>query len=169
MKTDPNMRNAKFEDAGPIFDLIKQYPEELIPRPLSDIAQNIDRFLVYEVDSNIVGVVSWQILPEIGMPRNPAMEIRSLAVSPNHRKAGIGRSLVNAVIEIVKPFHPSQIIAMTFCPDFFKEFGFVEVSKQTIMHKIYTGCSNCAKYDSPFTCPETAMVLDLQAKPKRKT
>lgn len=162
MKTDPNIRNAKFEDTGAIFDIIKQYPEELIPRPISDIAQNIDRFLVYEIDGVIAGVISWQILPEIGMPRNPAMEIRSLAVTPNCRKTGIGRALVNATIEIIKPFHPSLIIAMTFCPEFFKEFGFTEVPKQTIMHKIYTGCLNCAKYDSPFTCPETAMVLTIK-------
>jgi len=30
------------------------------------------------------------------------------------------------------------------------------------MHKIYTGCINCTKYDSPFTCPEVAMVLPME-------
>jgi hypothetical protein len=30
------------------------------------------------------------------------------------------------------------------------------------MHKIYTGCINCTKYDSPFTCPEVAMALTLR-------
>ena len=57
---------------------------------------------------------------------------------------------------------PEQIIVLTFTPDFFRKFGFVEISKVTIMHKLYSGCINCAKYDSPFTCPEVAMSLSLK-------
>ena len=46
---------------------------------------------------------------------------------------------------------------------FFKSLGFVEVPKEQLMHKIYTGCMSCTKYDSPFTCPEVAMAMDLRA------
>ena len=56
---------------------------------------------------------------------------------------------------------PAQVIALTFTPAFFVQMGFREVPKQGLMHKIYTGCINCTKYDSPFTCPERAMALDL--------
>ena len=31
------------------------------------------------------------------------------------------------------------------------------------MHKLYMGCLNCSKYDSPFTCPEVAMALNIRA------
>lgn len=162
MKTDAHtIRSAGFEDVEAIFDFIKKYPKELLPRPVSDIVQNIDRFLVCDFEGRVAGTVSWQILPEIGSPRYPSVEIKSLAVEENCRKSGIGRALVQGAIDRIKLLHPSQIIALTFSPDFFGKLGFREVPKEKLMHKIYMGCINCTKYDSPFTCPEIAMVLEL--------
>jgi hypothetical protein len=40
--------------------------------------------------------------------------------------------------------------------------GFKEVPKASLMHKLYMGCINCTKYDSPFTCPEVAMAMDVK-------
>jgi len=160
------IRPAGFEDTEAIFNLIKKYPEELLPRPISDLVQNIDRFLVCEINGKVAGTVSWQILPEIGAPREPSVEIKSLAVEKNYRKSGIGRALVQGVIDRIKLLHPSQIIVLTFSPGFFRKLGFKEVPKEKLMHKIYMGCINCIKYDSPFTCPEIAMALDLK---NRKT
>lgn len=160
-RTAPHIRNAGFTDAEGIFNLIKAYPKALLARPLSDIAQNIDRFLVCEQAGKIVGVVSWSILPEIGHARHPSVEMKSLAVKPSLRKQGIGRKLVKAAIERIKDLSPSQIIVLTFTPEFFRKMGFHEVPKASLMHKLYAGCINCAKYDSPFTCPEVAMAMDL--------
>ena len=157
-----NVRNAEFTDTAAIFALIKKNPKELVPRSQSDIVQNIDRFLVCDHKGKIGGVVSWAILPEIGRAAHPTVEIKSLAVDKSFRKEGLGRLLVEAAIERVKTIQPEQIIVLTFTPDFFRKFGFVEVSKVTIMHKLYSGCINCTKYDSPFTCPEVAMSLSLR-------
>ena len=55
--TEPLIRPAEFIDAETIFSLIKSYPEELLPRPMSDIVQNIDRFLVCEARGKVVGTV----------------------------------------------------------------------------------------------------------------
>ena len=161
------IRLARFEDAQPIFNLIKRYREELLPRPISDIVKNIDRFLVCEAGGKLAGTVSWQILPEIGVPRMPSVEIKSLAVSEEYRRSGVGKSLVQAAIKKIKSYNPVQIIALTFTPEFFGKLGFVRVPKETLMHKIYAGCVNCTKYDSPFTCPEIAMALDVQRFKKR--
>ena len=160
VKTDTSrIRPAEFKDAQAIFDLIKSFPNELLPRALSDIVENIDRFLVCEHAGRVIGTVSWQIMPEIGAPRRASVEIKSLAVEAKHARAGIGRKLVGCAIERIRPLDPAQIIALTFTPDFFKKLGFVNVPKETLMHKIYSGCINCTKYDSPFTCPEVAMAL----------
>lgn len=156
------VRNAGFGDVGAIFDLIKKNPKELVPRSMSDITQNTDRFLVCEYRKKIVGTVSWAILPDIGKAAHPTVEIKSLAVAKTLRKKGIGRLLMHAAIERVKVIRPEQIIVLTFSPEFFRKFGFVEVPKVTLMHKLYTGCLNCSKYDSPFTCPEVAMSLTLR-------
>ena len=157
-----NVRNAEFTDTAAIFALIKKNPKELVPRSQSDIVQNIDRFLVCERKGKIAGVVSWAILPEIGRAAHPTVEIKSLAVDKSFRKEGLGRLLVEAAIERVKTIQPEQIIVLTFTPEFFRKFGFVEISKVTIMHKLYSGCINCTKYDSPFTCPEVAMIMELR-------
>lgn len=155
-------RPAGFEDAMAIFELIKRYPEELLPRPIGDIVQNIDRFLVAEANHRIAGTVSWQILPEIGAPRNPSVEIKSLAVEHSLRGQGIGRELVARAVERIRRLHPRQILVLTFTPGFFSKLGFQAVPKESVMHKIYAGCINCTKYDSPFTCPEEAMTLPIQ-------
>ncbi len=155
------VRNAGFTDLDAIYTLIKAYPKELLARPLTDIAQNIDRFMVCEKGGKVVGTVSWSILPEIGHARHPSVEIKSVSVARTLQGRGVGRSLIDAAIKRIKVLAPSQIIVLTFTPAFFEKMGFHEVPKASLMHKLYMGCINCAKYDSPFTCPEVAMAMDL--------
>ena len=162
MKEGFAIRPAEFKDAEPIFRLIKKHPQELLARSISDIVQNVDRFLVCVHGDRVIGTVSWQILPEIGDPKDPTVEIKSLAVDPHHQKTGLGRALVSKAIEYIQELRPVQILVLTFTPKFFKKLGFRKVSKKRMMHKIYAGCINCSKYDSPFTCPETAMTLVLR-------
>ena len=133
------IRNAGFEDAGAIYTLIKEHPKEVVPRAISDILQNVDRFLVCEAKGRIVGTAAWQILPEIGKATNPSIEIKSVAVSADYQHRGIGSALVKATIQRIKRFHPVQIVVLTFTPDFFRQFGFHEVPKETLMHKLYMG------------------------------
>jgi len=154
------VRIAGFDDAAGIFGLIRQYPNELVPRAVSDIEQNIDRFLVAESGGRVVGTVSWSILPEIGLAKDPSIELKSLAISRKYRRRGLGRALVLAAVTWIRRLNPSRIIVLTFTPEFFRKFGFREVPKKSLMHKLYMGCSNCTKYDSPFTCPEVAMSVD---------
>jgi amino-acid N-acetyltransferase len=164
VKTKPPsyiVRNAGFTDLEAIYNLIKAYPKELLARPLTDIAQNIDRFMVCEKGGKVVGTVSWSILPEIGHARHPSVEIKSVSVVRRLQGKGVGRSLIEEAIKRIKVLNPSQIIVLTFTPAFFEKMGFHEVPKASLMHKLYMGCINCAKYDSPFTCPEVAMAMDL--------
>jgi len=156
-----SVRPAEFGDAEQISAIIRKYPEELLQRAIGDIVQNIDRILVCEMDGKIVGTCSWHILPEIGIPHKPSVEIKSLAVMDGYRGKGIGRALVQKAIDQIRLLHPRQIIALTFHPEFFAALGFVQTPKSELMHKIYAGCINCVKYDSPFTCPEQAMTLEL--------
>ncbi|MCX6998353.1 MAG: GNAT family N-acetyltransferase [Kiritimatiellaeota bacterium] len=169
MKTiSRTIRHAGFADASGIYKLIKANPNELVPRSMNDIIQNVDRFIVAVAGGRLAGIVSWAILPEIGRTEQPTVEIKSLAVDQAHRGRGLGRALVNAAIERIRPLQPEQIIVLTFTPEFFARFGFKTVAKETLMHKLYTGCLNCSKYDSPFTCPEVAMRLRLAPRAKSR-
>lgn len=159
MQSKELIRPAGFQDVSSVFALIRAYPEYLLPRAMGDLMQNIDRCLVAERDGEVLGTVSWQILPEIGASSNPAVEIKSLAVRESERGRGIGRQLVDQAIQRINVFAPREIIVLTFTPDFFARFGFVVTPKERLMHKLYMGCINCTRYDSPFTCPEVAMAL----------
>ncbi len=163
---DYTIQNAGFEDAGAIYTLIKEHPKELLPRSISDIVQNTDRFVVCKINGRVVGTAAWQILPEIGQVTNPSIEIKSVAISIDYQRNGIGTVIIEEVIHRVKVFHPAQIVVLTFCPAFFKKLGFKEVAKEKLMHKLYMGCINCTKYDSPFTCPEVAMTLSVRPRNK---
>ena len=158
--TQPLIRKACFSDGPAIFKCIKAHPNELVPRPLSDILLHIDRFLVAELDGEIVGTASWAVLPELDPSKNPSIEIQSVSVRDDLQKQGLGRRLVEAALDRVAEFKPDQIIVLTFTPPFFASLGFAPVSKETLLYKLYKGCMNCAKYDNPLTCPEVAMALD---------
>lgn len=156
------IRHARFSDASAIFHRIKSHPDELVPRPISDILLNIDRFLVAErADGSLVGTIAWSVLPEIDPAALPSVEIQSLTVHPDAQRLGLGRALVQAAIEHIAKFHARQIIVLTFTPPFFEKLGFARVSKEQLLYKLYKGCMNCTKYTSPFTCPEVAMALQL--------
>jgi len=161
--SSPIIRKACFSDGSAIFKRIKEHPNELVPRPLSNIMLNIDRFLVAEHKGEIVGTVSWSVLPELDPLKSPSIEIQSVSVRSDQQKTGLGRQLVEAALERVAEFKPDQVIVLTFTPPFFARLGFKSIPKEKILYKLYKGCMNCAKYDSPLTCPEEAMAYTPEA------
>jgi N-acetylglutamate synthase-like GNAT family acetyltransferase len=156
------IRSAVLGDAEQIFALIRDHKNDLISRPMGDIVQNIDRFVVCEHEDALVGCAAWQVLPEIGEPEHASVEIQSVAVSEAHRRHHIGTRIVRTILENIRRFQPAQAIVLTFAPGFFGSLGFREIPKTQVMHKLYMGCINCTKHANPFTCPEIAMALDLR-------
>jgi len=154
------VRSATFKDTKAIYNLIKDNSEELIPRPISHITQNIDRFLVAQngATGEPVGAVAYDFLPEIGDPQRTSIEIQSVCVKAGMRGCGIGKMLVEAQMARLLPLEPHQFVVLTFAVGFFEKLGFTTVPKTALMHKLYIGCINCVKHESPFTCPEQAMV-----------
>jgi len=153
-----NIRFALFSDSMRIYEVIKSNPQEVLPRPLPDIMLNFDRFMVYESDDEIKGVISWRVLPILDII-NPdfCLEIVSFSVMDEFKKQGIGTALLKKILEYLKKFSPDRIIVLTFYPEFFQKLGFKEISKKELYPKIYLGCIDCTKYPSPLTCPEAAM------------
>jgi amino-acid N-acetyltransferase len=159
---DPcQIRQATFEDVGEIYDVVRDNPEEVLPRSYQDIFTHFDRFYVYD-DGEIRGVVSWAVLPVIN-PDNPdrCVEVISFSVRKADQDKGIGSMLLKHIIKVIKEMDPDRVIVLTFYPEYFKKFGFVETSKEKLYQKIHVGCLNCVKHRSPLTCPEVAMELAL--------
>ena len=166
MSQEFQIRRARLSDAEPIFALIHLNRDQLVPRPMGNIVENIDRFIVAVSGPDIVGCAAFQIHPEIGQPEAATIEIQSVAVRSPYRRHGIGRALVEAVADSVRPFGPREMLVLTFAPKFFESLGFGEIPKTKVMHKLYTGCINCAKHADPFTCPEIAMIRHFETNSK---
>ena len=154
-------RRARLSDAEEIFALIGENRDQLVPRSLGNRVENLDRFHVVEDGGALVGCAAYQIHPEIGDALAATVELQSVAVAADRRGRGIGRRLVESVIESVRAFEPREVLVLTFAPEFFGKLGFVEIPKTKVMHKLYTGCINCTKHANPFTCPEIAMTRTL--------
>lgn len=152
-----SVRRATLGDVEKIYALIGLNSDRLIPRSVGSIVEAIDRFFIAECAGEMAGCASYQIHPEIGAPEAAAVEVVSVAVKSVFRRKGIGRKLVESVVEAVRAFGPREVVVLTFTPEFFATLGFVEVPKTKVMHKLYTGCINCTKHANPYTCPEIAM------------
>ena len=131
-----SLRPAVIEDAAAIFALVRRHPDELVPRPMGDIVAHIDRFTVAESGGGIVGCAAYTVLPEIGAPPKATVEVQSVAVDAAYRRLGIGRALVKGILSRVAAFRPSEVLVLTFAPEFFSSLGFREIPKTQVMHKL---------------------------------
>ena len=157
METNFEIRPARLKDAEQIFALIHLNRDQLVPRSMGNIVENIDRFTVAAIGGDVVGCATYQIHPEIGKPEEATAEVQSVAVRAPYRRRGVGRAVVEAVIRRVAPLTAKDVVVLTFAPGFFAKLGFETIEKTADMHKLYTGCINCTKHADPFTCPEIAM------------
>ncbi len=159
--SEVSVRQAIFTDVRSIYTIIRGNTDMLVPRSMSYVVQHIDRFLVAEINGQVIGTISYEFLPEIGDPDRTAVELQSVCVTAEWRKHGVGKILVAKQIERLLPLRPFQIVVLTFAEKFFEKLGFHVVPKESMMHKLYMGCINCTKHESPFTCPEVAMVMPI--------
>ena len=151
------IRSARLSDAESIFALIHLNRDQLVPRSMGNIVENIDRFAVAVAGRDVVGCATYQVHPEIGKPEAATVEVQSVAVRAPWRRQGIGKALVEAVAASIAKIGARELLVLTFAPEFFRSLGFAEIEKNQVMHKLYTGCINCTKHADPFTCPEIAM------------
>ncbi len=159
--SEVNVRQALFTDVRSIYTIIRGNTDMLVPRSMSYVVQHIDRFLVAEINDQVIGTISYEFLPEIGDPDRTSVELQSVCVNQEWRNRGVGKLLVAKQIERILPLRPFQIVVLTFAEKFFESLGFHVVPKESMMHKLYMGCINCTKHESPFTCPEVAMVMPI--------
>jgi amino-acid N-acetyltransferase len=145
------VRKAVIQDIKQIQSLINYFAKKdiMLPRSLNELYEDIRDFWVFEDKNKIIGCcalhVCWQDLAEI----------KSLAVNEAKQKMGIGKKLVEACIAEAREMGASKIFVLTYCPSFFKKFGFKKTSTASLPHKVWAECINCPKFPD---CQETAMI-----------
>lgn len=148
------IRKAKICDVKSIQTIINLHAkkEEMLPRALNDLYENVRDFFVAEEDDDIIGVCALRILWE------DLAEIRSLAVKEGFQGKGIGSKLVKACIKEAEGLGIKRIFALTYQRDFFKKIGFKDISKRKLPQKIWGDCLRCPKFPD---CDEHAVIITL--------
>ncbi|MHC1745838.1 MAG: N-acetyltransferase [Negativicutes bacterium] len=148
------LRKAKFSDVEAIYALINDYADKglMLARSRNTLYESLREFTLAEENGVIVGVgalhTCWDALGEI----------RALAIAPAVARTGIGRMIVEKLTEEALAIGVVTLYALTYQPGFFAKLGFVEKPKETLSHKVWKECINCAKFPN---CDEIAMVKIL--------
>jgi amino-acid N-acetyltransferase len=152
----PIIRKAKIQDVRSIHKILSHYANQalMLPRSLSELYDHLRDFYVVEKneDGILLGActlcISWEDLGEI----------RSLAVVKEAQGRGLGSRLVEACLAEAIELGLSRIFVLTMNRGFFSRFGFREIEKSKLPHKIWADCIQCPKFPD---CDEISMVLEL--------
>jgi len=149
-----NVRNAKISDVTAINALINSYAERdrMLFRSLADIYENLQTFIVAELDNNIVGCCALEVIWA------DLVEIKSLAIDQIYKGKGIGRELVAAAVEQAAKLGVPKVFALTLEPVFFEKSGFEIVEKETLPMKVWSDCARCPKQQN---CDEIAVIKEV--------
>jgi len=153
------LRKAQIHDVKEIQKLLLHYANrgDMLSRSLSELYESLRDFYIVEEEGRIVGVSALHIVWE------DLAEIRSVAVSEDTGRKGIGTEVVNACIDEAKVLGLKRLFCLTYKPDFFSRFGFQIVDKSQLPHKVWGDCIKCAKFPD---CDEIAMIMDLPQEDK---
>lgn len=150
-----SIRRARAGDVAAMFALLDHFAKQelVLPRTIQDVYRNFREFVV-AVDENdaIVGCGGLRVYsPMLG-------EIVALAVDESCHGMGVGRRIVNALIEDARGMDMARLFAMTLQEGFFHKLGFETTHITAFPEKITYDCSRCAKAKR---CIEIAVARDI--------
>jgi amino-acid N-acetyltransferase len=158
------IRKARMTDVKGIQKIVEIFAkrDQMLPRSLVDIYENLrDYFICQRDDSDeIIGVVAlhfcWENLAEV----------RSMAVTEENQRHGIGRKLVQTCLAEARNFDIKTIFALTYIPEFFEVNGFRRVDKAMLPHKIWSDCVKCPQFPE---CKEIAVAYEVEPGPTKSS
>ena len=130
------IRKAVLTDAQDILDLVNGLAQDqvMLPRSPASVVENIRDFQVAEVDGSFAGCSALAVI------WSDIAEVRSIAVAPEHQGLGLGRSMLEKLIEEALGLGLQRVMAFTYVPDFFVRRAFTWWSTRTYR----TRCSTTA-------------------------
>ena len=130
-------RKAIMADVPAIHSLINHYAAQglMLRRTLLHLYESVRDYSVAVDDTGeVVGVgglhIMWYDLAEI----------RSLAVKPGLTKRGVGRGLVEFLLEEARSMGLKRVFALTYQQAFFEKCGFKVIEKEKLPQKVYSEC-----------------------------
>lgn len=124
----------------------------LLPRSAENIRASLPTWRVVELDGAIVGIGSL-------LEMSPTLvEVRSLAVLPAYRSAGIGAALVRELTAEARRHGYKTAFALTRAVAFFERMGYHVTDRARFPEKVWKDCVICPLQHA---CDETAVAFEL--------
>ena len=152
----PVSRKARIQDVDGMSSLINEFASAriMLARGPLYLYQNIQdyRVITAEMDGREIVLacgglhVLWEDLAEV----------RSVAVHPQLQRRGIGRRLVQDLIQDARSLGAAHVSTFTLAPGFFSSLGFSAVDRETLSPVVWAECSKCPKF---YKCDEVGMML----------
>lgn len=149
------LRPARVSDVPAMHALINRFAGAglMLPCPRSKLYDCLRDFVVKELDGKVAGTGALRVVWEdLG-------EVRSLCVEEPHQRRGFGTELVEQLLSAAVLLDLKRVFVLTYVPEFFRRFGFKEVDKRDLPHKIWADCIECPKFPD---CDEVALVKRLE-------
>lgn len=149
------VRKAVMHDIPPILGLINGYAATgiMLPRTEFEMSEAIRDFTVITLGADLLGCGALHFYsPSIG-------EIRSLAVNQQAKTHGVGRKLVEALVEEAQEYELDCVFAFTYVVEFFQKVGFHVVERGVLPLKAWKDCVRCPKFSA---CDEIAVLRVLR-------
>jgi amino-acid N-acetyltransferase len=153
------IRKAKLGDVPDLHRLINHYAGEriMLPRTLTDLYENVWEFTVAEEEGKLAACGALKLYSQ------EIAEIRSLCVDAALKSKGIGREVMERLLDEAESFGLKTVFALTVAPAFFGKLGFREVPRERFPTKVWRDCLRCDRYAA---CNEKAVTMDLADRPE---
>jgi N-acetylglutamate synthase-like GNAT family acetyltransferase len=151
----PVVRAAVLADVARMERLMAPFVAtgDLLPRSNYDLCRHIKEYVVAEdADGAIVGTASLKVYS------TQLAEIAALAVRDDQQGRGVGRALVDWVLDDARALGLKQVFGLTRKPMFFLRIGFRAAEKEQFPLKVWADCARCPRQDA---CDEVAVALTL--------
>lgn len=151
-------RKATLADAPGITNLINHFAASgmMLPKTLLQVFEALREFVVAVDETGmLLGCGALRLM------WHDLAEVRSLAVDETAHGRGIGRMIVETLIEEGKQMGLARIFALTYKDVFFQKLGFEYCDKSIFPQKVWSDCRACPKRHC---CDEIAMLLVLDPK-----
>ena len=136
------VRSAKSSDLTAVEELLGASN-----LPIDGVRDNFANFVVAEEDGAIAGAVGLEKYGTVAL-------LRSAVVSPRYRSAGIGRRLVEQLLERAEEAGVDEVYLLTTtAEDYFPKFGFTRTIRAAVPESVK------ASAEFRGACPDTATVM----------
>jgi amino-acid N-acetyltransferase len=139
---DTRIELARERDAAEVFELL-----ELNHLPVDGLRDHLATTLVARQNERVVGSAALEVYSDGAL-------LRSVAVAPWLQRAGLGRQLTDAAIQLARDTGvPAMYLLTTTAEEYFPRFGFERIERREVPENVQ------ASVEFKSACPSSAAVM----------